>query len=230
MKYTIYTVTGTTITAQEIEAPEHDGYLLGVDLVEQSRHASQYARSLRGAARGLWAGVFDIDQAFDAFAVAVSSGLTQAWNAGAAECGIMPADMTAEEKSTLAQIIANEQRFIFPLLLDVEAGSKANGGLWRVFKSRLETWGLRYDDVVTRARLTACSNQKLEWVQGPTSDKCPTCTRMNGKVKRSSQWQRNGVHPRAPKNDTIQCQGWRCLCTLEPTDKPLSRGPLPRWP
>lgn len=231
MKYIQYTIVeGTTITAQELEAPERDGSLVEVDLAESSGRSAQYARDIRGTAHALWAGTVDIGQAFDIMYDTVRIGLTRAWHEGAMDCGIQASELTPEEITQLTQVIASEQSRVFPFLEWAKERDKASGGKRGVVTARANMWGLRYDDVATRARLLACADQKLEWVQGPTSDQCPTCSRMNGKVKRASQWERNGVHPRAPYNPTIQCHGWRCLCELVPTDKPLSRGPLPRWP
>ncbi len=231
MKYNIYTViNGMTIVVTEIEAPECDGFLIGIDLEEQSGRASQYGRDIRGIVRGLWNGSIGFNQAFVLFSDTVRIGLTRAWHQGALECAINPADLTPEELTAMRQVIAREDLRIFGFIDAIEAGSKANGGKFAPLKSRAAMWALRYDDVVTRAKLMACADQPLEWVQGPTSDQCPTCTRMNGKVKRASAWKRNGVYPRAPENPTIQCKGFRCLCQLLLTEKPLSKGPLPRWP
>ena len=201
-----------------------------VYLEELSRRAGEYRRNLRGITRALWNGAMSFDQAFADFDDNVRIGLRNAWHYGARQCGIQPADLTPEELTAMRQVIAQEESRVFPFLDWAHLNNKASGGKFGPIKARADMWALRWDDVASRARLMACADKALEWVQGPTSDKCPTCTRMNGKVKRASQWQRNGVHPRAPKNRTIQCEGWQCLCELVPTDKPLSRGPLPRWP
>ena len=212
----------------EVEADEVGGFL--ADITEQSSRSASYGRDIRGVVRAQWSGAIDIDQAFDIFSDTVRIGLTRAWHEGAAECGIQPSELTPQERAALTSATISETSRIWAFLQVIEQNNKASGGSLAPLLSRAGMWALRYDDVVTRAKLMACADQKLEWVQGPTSDKCPTCTRMNGKVKRASQWAENGVHPRQPPNATIQCHGWRCLCTFEQTDKPLSKGPLPRWP
>ena len=56
---------------------------------------------------------------------------------------------------------------------------------------------------------------------------CSTCLRLDGKVKRASEWEAANLHPQSPPNEKLLCRGWRCACVLEPTTEPLSRGPLP---
>ena len=70
---------------------------------------------------------------------------------------------------------------------------------------------------------------KLRWVLGPTKTHCRTCSKLSGKVKRASWW-RDNVMPQQPPNESLECQGWKCGCVLEPTDEPLSRGRMPNVP
>lgn len=199
-------------------------------VAEQSTRASEYKRDLMSAGRGLWLGVIDEFQAWESIEITVRRGLTQAYYEGIQECGIEPSEMTPEERQQLNQAIFNETAHIDGLVDFIIANSKANDGKLKTVMGRIDLWVLRYSDVAARARLMACGNRKLKWVQGPTSDSCPTCTSMNGKVKRASYWQEKGPHPKAPPNPTIQCSGYRCRCDLVPTDEPASKGPLPRWP
>ena len=256
MKYQVYAIEGgTCVVVSEAEAPELRCYacgamwlaaaagaigdcpycgagveLVGGSAVAEQANAGSYARDIRGVVRALWSGAIDYDQAFAIMLDTIRLGLTAAWHEGAKECGILPAELSPEERTELLALIANEQSHIGGLLSYVDAGSKKNGGKLRDVLPRAALWGLRYGDVATRARLMACADQKGEWVVGPTKEHCDTCASMSGKVKRFSHWKERGPHPRHPPNDTIQCQGWQCLCEILPTDKPLSKGPLPKWP
>jgi hypothetical protein len=96
----------------------------------------------------------------------------------------------------------------------------------RTASSRLPMWINRYTEVVNTAKTMACANQKLMWTLGPT-EHCSSCLKLEGKVKRGKFWQESGV---LPQSRQLECGGFRCQCSLQPTDAPLSRGSLPRLP
>ena len=213
MKYKIYTLSNThTITAQEVEAPERDGYLIGVDLAELSRRANEYRRNLRGLSRALWNEAMDFYQVFADFDDNVRIGLRNAWAAGALECGIAEEDLTPEELTARNRVISSEVNRIFGFLDWIVDHNKASGGKFRPIKARADMWALRWDDVFSRARLMACSNQKFLWdfnALGVTKDPCNTCEhKLAGKVKRASFWARVGVQPQNPPNSKLDCEGW----------------------
>ena len=195
-----------------------------------SAGAANYRNGIRAAVRGLWLGAFDFYQFYDALDVTIRNGLTTAWYEGAAECGILPADLSPTERAAIAQAIAGELGHIDSFATEIEAGSKANGGKVGPLLARAEMWILRYQDVVNRAKVMACADQKLEWVLGLTKEHCSTCLKLTGKVKRASYWQQVGVRPQSPPNPLLECGGWACLCNLIITDAPMSKGPLPNLP
>lgn len=249
MRYNHYTATASTIIAEvcdvaEVACPTCAAtWLVGcappscpycgtlalseaaATLAEQSGRAASYARDVRGIARALWNGSFDYDQAFGFMWEIIPIGLTTAWHAGARECGILPADMSPDEKQALATAIRAERGYINGFLAFVDEHSKANGGKFATVKARADLWGYRYIDVQNRARLMACADQRLEWVWTPEKEHCVDCGRLNGKTKRASYWARFDIRPQSPR---LACKGFQCGCNLVPTDKPLSRGPLPR--
>jgi len=63
-------------------------------------------------------------------------------------------------------------------------------------------------------------DQRYEFVMGPTSDHCVDCTRLDGQVHTSSEWQANSKY--LPRSRDLACSGFRCLCTLEETDDAIS--------
>jgi len=213
MKYTLYALADSnTITAQEIEAPERDGFLLGVDLAELSRRGLQYRRTLRGLTRALWNEAMDFEAVFADFDDEVRIGLRESWLLGAAECGISPDELSPEERQELQRVIASESSRVFSFLDWIVDHNRATGGKFGVIKSRVDMWALRWDDVFTRARLLACSNQKFRWgfnALGHTKDPCDTCKiKLKDKVKRASFWHRAQVQPQNPPNDKLDCGGW----------------------
>jgi len=188
-----------------------------------------YRKSLRDNVRGLWGGVIDYDQFWEAMTATIQRRLPQAWYDGSKDCGVMPADLSPEERMALQQAIVSEMSFVTRFADDIMAGSKANGGKLQPLLARVEMWAARYSDLQSRARLMACEDQKLQWVMGATKEHCNSCLRLSGKVKRASYWRRVNVYPQSPPNPNLECDGWG-KCQLLPTDERCSPGPLPRLP
>ncbi len=201
-----------------------------VSLTELSPGQANYGLAIRANVRALWAGVTDIDQFVDGMFSSIRRGLNRAWREGAKQCGIKPDELTPEELAAIVQVITNELLFVLSFADAIEAGSKANGGKLRPLLGRVELWESRYLDVTNRAILMACADKKIEWVMNPLKDNCTSCKSLNGKVKRGSTWERLGIRPQDPPNDKLKCKGHRCGCRGVPTDKPISRGPLPKLP
>lgn len=188
-----------------------------------------YLRDLREIARGYWLDVFSQDEFFDAMFGAIDTWLRIAWQEGAKSAGIMPDEITPAEQVQLSGIIFKEYMFVPKLAQFIQQNSKANGGLLRTVQARLVGWAARYKDVYTRASLTAKNDPKKIWVLGPTEKHCPSCSKLAGKVKRQSWWLEH-VQPQNYPNPSLTCGGWRCLCRLEDTDLPLSKGRMPNVP
>lgn len=198
------------------------------ELQEQSRGASSYSAAIRAGARGLWSGALDYYQAYDTLWLSVEVGLTAAVHEGVSECGIKPSEMSPQEKNMLREAIFNERSYINQLLVDIENGSKERGGKWGAFSVRLGLWVSRYDSLKMKAAAMACGDKKKVWTLGLTKEHCSSCLRLAGKIKRNSYWLAH-VLPQNFPNDRLECKG-AGQCTLEDTDEPLSRGPLPKLP
>lgn len=195
------------------------------ELQEQSSYAASYGRDIRGIFRGLWAGTHDIDYAFGLMQDTVRIGLTRAFAEGTAVCGIVPAEWSPGEKLALANAIYTEQGYIFPVLEEIVAGSKANGGKWATWASRSVAWVQRYNSVREIAKSMACANQKATWVYGDTKDHCADCSRVVGRTYRIETWDRYGW---VPGSNALACKGFRCDCRRMPTDAPVTPGRPPR--
>ncbi len=196
----------------------------------KASRVGDYRAALRSAIRGLWNGTFDFDGFFSAMSTAIERHITLAWHAGARDCGILPDELTRDERIQLQRAINYEKQWITGFGLTIEENSRANGGLLRPLFSRAEIWIGRWEGTRDAARAMACRDKKLKWVLGPTEDSCRSCQALNGKVKRASWWAENGILPRVHGADFLECNGFRCLCELVPTDEPASRGPMPNLP
>jgi hypothetical protein len=170
--------------------------------------------------RGGDPGVFITD-----FVNAISNQLTRAWNAGAKEMGVMPADMTDDDRSEIQAIINAEYEHILDLGTAITAAQPGTIQEFRdTFRSRIDLWINRYTDVVNQAKIYFGGKTRLIWVEGDTLEKCPTCLALNGIVAFAQEWEQSGVRPQSPPNNAIECGGWNCSCTLQVTDK--RRSPL----
>lgn len=194
-----------------------------------SKGTVNYRRGLRAAIRGLWGGVFDRIQFWDAMSSTIWRGLTTAWHLGAQDCGIAPDELSPQELVALQKAIDYEHLWIGGLANAIEANSKAKKGKLTPLLRRAEVWIGRWEGVRSAARVMACGDKKLEWVLGPT-EHCRSCLALSGKVKRASWWRENGILPRVHGAWWLACHGFRCQCQLLPTDKPLSRGRMPKLP
>ena len=188
---------------------------------------SGFKMNIRTSVRGLWAGHLIYAQAYDNMVRAIERGLEQAWNEGAAECGISPDERTGAEQLALDEAIRSNVGYVKRFLDHVEASSKANKGKLTPLFTRADLWITRYNEVQMRASAMACADQKFIWRLGPTKEHCSSCLKLNGKVKRGSQWTEAGIYPKHPD---LECGGWKCECTRTKTDAPMSKGALPRIP
>jgi hypothetical protein len=203
---------------------------LSLDEKVKKTRIATYQRSLRSAVRGLWLGTIDVSQFNNAIESAINRGLTRAWQEGAQDCGIKPDELSQDELIALDERIIEELDRIPNLSQLVQANLKVDGGKLTPLFERLDLWTNRYRDISNQAKTMACADEKLIWRLGPTERHCRTCPRLDGKIKRGSTWLSLNLRPQNPPNALLECGGWNCLCELNPTDRPVSRGPLPRVP
>ena len=187
-------------------------------------------RELRSAVRGLWLGVIDEFDFFEGFSNSITKRLTQAWNEGAAQCGIRPDELTREELNARRRLIEGQIRFVDGYADGIIQGSKANGGLLRDVMGRVDMWVSQYNVARTTGNGMACADQKGMWVLDPEKENCGSCIRLNGKVKRNSFWIESGILPQVNGASYLECRGFKCGCVIRPTKEPVSRGPLPSLP
>lgn len=202
-----------------------------VDRMQAVKTYDQYRARLWGAAVRLFNG--GRDAAFEAtFLRSIDQQLTEAWNQGAADCGVQPDEMDQDDFTRLEAIINNETEFISRLEGDIRADK--DGGMERdafdkKYGARVDLWANRYNETVNRARMQFGSKLRQIWKTGPTEKSCKTCSALDGIVAFGHEWESAGFHPQMPPNELLDnCRGWNCLCSLTPTTKRRSIRALDR--
>lgn len=193
-------------------------------LVNKSK--SEYGKSIRANVRRLWLGQVDTFDFVDGMITSIQRGFRRAWVQGAKQCGVLEDELTEDEQAALEQEINSDITYLLGFALAIEEGSKANGGKLTPLINRARMWVERYTAIVELAKIMACEDQKLKWTLNP-AEHCKSCLKLEGKVKRASYWKNYDVRPK--HWDKLDCKGG-CRCSLEPTDEPISKGPLPSLP
>jgi len=192
---------------------------------------ADYRAAVRAAVRGVWTGAFtSAAQGSDALFPAIRRYFLLAFNEGMAECGVKPEERTEKERKALVARIKEELSHVPAFMKAVYDGRKGSekGRPLASFLSRAEMWANRYTELRDLGKMMACGDRKMMWVWHPEKEHCDSCRRLNGKVKRASQWeaaQAKGIYPKSP---SLLCGGFRCGCELLSTDAPMSKGKLPR--
>lgn len=161
----------------------------------------------------------------------VDQQLTKAWYEGAEAVGVMPEDMTADDMQILTTIIDNEAEYVYGLSSDILAARAAemtSEEFAAKFVGRIEIWAGRYPETQSRAKMHFGGKTRLIWQLGATEKHCVTCSQLNGIIAFAEEWEQSGVQPQAPPNAALECGGWRCDCSLNPTDKRRSPNALTR--
>jgi len=199
----------------------------GLDIAEVLKSLSNYRSAVRSAVRGLWAGNMSYDQFVYSMIRAIDSQYPMAWQEGARSVGILPDEMSPEERARLNEEMFSEYRFIDRFARAIIAGNKENGGHLTPLFGRAERWVAGYNRIVNIAVTYARSDPKLKWKIDAPKESCSSCVRLANRVKRASYWRAKGVYPKSW--DKLHCRGG-CKCSLVPTNEPASKGPLPNLP
>jgi len=87
--------------------------------------------------------------------------------------------------------------------------------------ARAPLWANRWNEAYNQAlqAITAEMGGRLIWKLGATETHCETCAALDGIVAFATEWDELGVKPQSAPNDALECGGWRCDCTLLPTDQ-----------
>lgn len=184
---------------------------------------ANYTRQIRSAVRGLYKGVLSLSDFRSAMKSTITRGMTQAWTEGAKVCGIAFDELSEAEVEALNQITLGQFEYIEGFRDFVKDKAEDKEGRLNDAFTRAELWINRYGEARNQAKAMACADQKLIWrINARCKEHCGSCTRLNGKVKRGSYWQKTIL----PRSRDLECGGWRCCCELQPTSEPLTKGRL----
>lgn len=88
---------------------------------------------------------------------------------------------------------------------------------------RAPLWANKWNDAYNAAMLLIQSQGggNLIWVVGPTEKSCTTCQSLNGIIASADEWEQS---PYKPQGKELDCGGWRCQCSLQPTNEKRTRG------
>ena len=159
----------------------------------------------------------------------VKGQLSDAYERALADNGLSPEDATIEMRIELQGFIESEWTHIEPFYSDIIDALIDKTPLDPLL-ARAELWAGRWNDVYNAAEITINKQMggKLVWRLGATEEHCQSCLQLNGIVAFAREWDESGVRPQNPPNSALTCGGWRCDCSLEPTDKRRSPNALSR--
>jgi len=171
------------------------------------------------------------------FIAAIENQLTRAWNEGADEVGVSIEDMTEEDLGILQGLITDEIGYLTGLGVDIIDAKDATAGMddkealdaFRTsFRSRIDIWASKYDEMVNRGKIHFGGKARLKWTTGPTEKSCKSCSYLDGLVAFAYEWEQAGVYPGASGSEVLECGGFRCLCKCEPTTERRSPNAIQR--
>lgn len=193
---------------------------------------SFFLQTVRANIRALWTEEWDLSDFINSMRNTIHTFYYRAWFEGAAECGIMPDEISNQESFWLRSRILTDQLYSDKLGLDVDENNKRHGGKLYSFYARADLWANNYNEVRNMAQLMSCHDQKEEWVI-TAKESCPSCKKMAGIVKRASFWREHDVYPqhRGKLECMIDAGGVPvCKCYFKKTDKRVTPGSLPLLP
>lgn len=191
---------------------------------ETQKTYSDFRSNLRSAVRAFWNGTFSEGEFVTSFNDTIDFRLREAYRQTAECYGIAEDEFTTQEQNWINNFIVEQISQTGNFTDTILENRKPNGKLTPLL-DRVELWSNRYNQVENNARTFFAENQKLIWTVSPNKVHCSNCGRLNGYVKRASQWR---DYPLEPQSPNLACGGYRCGCSLIETDAPMSRGSLPR--
>jgi hypothetical protein len=187
--------------------------------------ANRYRRDVFGAASAFWKegnrGNF-----YTRMNALIKFGLKDAWEAGAKAVGVLPDEFEPEDTEVINGIIAEEKSHVAGLLDFLDGLANDPKAKLSDADYRLEMWANRWPDVYNRALAYWGGKAKLVWVLGGTVEHCSTCSRLAGIVAWASEWA--SVPEARPQSHSLECNGFRCRCRMEPTTRRRSPRALAR--
>jgi len=202
----------------------------------ESTGERSYALAIRSGALGLLRDVLSQSEFLDSLYAIVLRGLTGAFREGFTKAKVDPENLNTPdylpERMALDKLILDNQARIIPFTSyilqqrqDVYNQGKKALAIQHVV-NRTILWANQYDKARQEAYTMVSGDAPQIWIYGDTVRHCDSCSTYEGRIYRASTW---AAHGAIPKSSRLCCEGWRCLCKLEPAP-PGSRITPGRFP
>lgn len=182
----------------------------------------QFDNRLTALVNALYNDTIPMPEFVDALAALIGRQITLAYREAWADEGEgeFPDYLTASSE----EMILGQYDFVDGFARDI-VDARIDGADIAPLLARVPLWANRYTEAYNTAVALIIKENggNLEWVYGDT-EHCDTCLSLNGIVMSAKDWETLGVHPQSAPNDKLDCGGWRCQCSLTPTDKRRSPG------
>jgi hypothetical protein len=201
-------------------------YIIAAQYADEMKDADGMESRVRNLAKALYNDVIDIGSFIDSMAALIARQITLAYNAAWVDDGNeLPLPDYLQDASEI--LILEQFMFVDGFAQDI-INARLTGQDVDGLLSRAELWANRYNEAYNEAitKIAVETGGKLVWMLGKTEEHCETCAALNGKVDYAVEWDRAGLHPQGAPNDMLECGGWRCDCSLVPTDMRRTRGGL----
>lgn len=196
--------------------------LSGRALREALKTEAYYNQALNRAVLEFYRGDSDAGEFIDEMIRLIEGQFERAWNEGSRDVGVDPKDHTPDDDAVLQERIDKETEFILDYAEAIEK-AKIEGSPVGPLQARVSLWANRYNEIVAEARIHfGAERVRLKWELGATEQHCATCAELNGIVANAETWEESGYHPQGAPNDALECGGWQCDCSLEPTKEALT--------
>lgn len=182
--------------------------------IKQTKTVDYMRRTLWRAVRELYANEIDEFEMIDIMTSVITEQYNRAWREGARSVNVDPRDFEEEDFDEIERLIDAEFEFIPDFVQDI-VDARTEEKPVEPFRSRVDMWASRYNQIVDLAKVWFGDREKLEWIYGDT-EHCATCLALNGIVAWAKEWAEADV---MPQSDKLECGGFRCKCRLEPTTR-----------
>lgn len=194
-------------------------YIAGIASPAEYKTYDYMLSQIEGLVRGVYANNLGGDF-IDIMANLISGQLTQAYQQALEDEGYTDFNLPDYLSASLETMILNQYTFVDQFFRDI-IDARIDGAPIATLLARAQLWAQRWTEGYNEAvrLITLNSGGNLEWKLGATEEHCPQCAALNGIVARASEWDMLNVKPQNAPNGKLECGGWRCDCTLTPTDK-----------
>jgi hypothetical protein len=191
---------------------------------ESYKSYDYYLANIQGLVNGVYSNYIG-GEFIDSIANLISGQLLDAYQQAIADQGFTDFFLPDYLQASLDELILKQYDYVDQFYRDI-VDARLDGKPVEPLLARAELWAQRWTEAYNEATrlMTVQNGGNLEWVEGDTQDKCSTCLALDGIVAWASEWDMLGVKPQNAPNKKIECGGWKCGCSLTPTDKRRSPG------